>query len=171
MNKKQAGIILTLLALIVCAGILAARVNGPLEVTNDGYNSEGTGVFNWSKKESTSSQTDVFVAEKINRENKDAQTLAAIKAIVDDKNVAEASKADALKQYSMKTKQMDYESRIEQTLKLQGFEDVICLLEADNSKARVVVKAKELTAQQRKKIQDVVVSIANIKNVEIENKQ
>ena len=171
MNKKQAGIILTLLALIVCAGILAARVNGPLEVTNDSYNNEGSSVFNWSKKDSTSTKTDVFVSEKINRENKDAQTLAAIKAIVDDKSVAEASKTDALKQYSMKTKQMDYESRIEQTLKLQGFDDVICLLEADNSKARVIVKTKELTAQQRKKIQDVVVSIANIKNVEIENKQ
>lgn len=171
MNKKQAGIILTLLALIVCAGILAARVNGPLEVSNNGINNEGTGVFNWSKKDNTSTNTDVFVSEKINRENKDAQTLAAIKAIVDDKNVAEANKTDAIKQYTMKTKQMEFESRIEQTLKLKGFEEAICFIEADNSKARVIIKAKELTAQQRKVIQDVVTSVSNIKTVEIENKQ
>lgn len=170
MNKKQAGIILTLLALIVCAGILAARVNGPLEVTNDGYN-EGSSVFNWGSKESASTKNDIFAAEMLKRENDDNQTIATLKAIVDDKNVSDANKSDALKQYTMKTKQVDLQNSIEQTLRLKGFEEVICMIQADNTKARVIVKAKELTAQQRKVIQDVVTSISGIKNIEIENKQ
>jgi stage III sporulation protein AH len=170
MNKKQAGIILTLLALIVCAGILAARVNGPLEVTNDGYN-EGSSVFNWGSKESASSNTDVFVAEKLNRQNSDAQTISTLKAIVDDKNVSEANKSDALKQYTMKTKQVDLQNQIEQQLRIKGFDEAICIIKADNTKANVIVKAKELTAQQRKVIQDVVTSTSGIKSVEIENKQ
>ena len=31
MNKKQAGVILALLALIVCAGVLAAKVNSSMQ--------------------------------------------------------------------------------------------------------------------------------------------
>lgn len=170
MNKKQAGIILTLLALIVCAGILAARVNGPLEVTSDGYN-ENSSVFNWGSKESEATSSDIFAAERLNRQNDDAQTIATLKALVDDKALSDANKTEALKQYTMKTKQVDLQNQIESQLRLKGFQDVICIIKADNTKANVIVKAKELTEKDRKVIQEIVTSTSGIKTVEIENKQ
>jgi stage III sporulation protein AH len=165
MNKKQAGIIVTLLALIVCAGLLAARVNGPLEVTNDGYD-PGSSVFKWNQDKNTS-KTELFTSVRTDRDLRDTQTIAQYKQIIDDKNLSDTNKAEAIAQYNLKTKQMDQEGRIEAALKLKGFEDVICLIENDNTKVRVIVKAKELTEQQRKQIKDVVVSTAKITNVEI----
>ena len=66
MNKKQAGIIMTLLALIVCAGILAAKVNGPLNVASDFSN--GSGVFNFSNDNKNTSKSDLFVTLKLDRD-------------------------------------------------------------------------------------------------------
>ena len=56
LNKKQAGIIVTLLALIVCAGILAAKVNGPLEVAESGFNEEG-GVLTFGNENTKTNET------------------------------------------------------------------------------------------------------------------
>ena len=38
MNRKQAGIILTLLALIVCTGVLATRVNNQIKFFSNSFN-------------------------------------------------------------------------------------------------------------------------------------
>lgn len=164
MNKKQAGIIVTLLALIVCAGILAARVNGPLEVASNGL-TQGT----ISQSGNKNTKTDYFVDSRLIREQQDAQTLANYRAILDDKNVSATEKKTVEQKQTQKATNMDYESRIETTLKGQGFEDAICLIE--DEQVRIIVKAKELTQQDRKKIQDTVTSISKIKVVAIENRQ
>lgn len=174
MNKKQAGIIVTLLALIVCAGILAAKVNGPLEVTSNGFNENG-GILTWNNdKGKTNTSTDFFTTTRDKRDSLDQQTLANLKSIMDDKNVPEANKNEATQKYTEFAAAQKYEQTIEQVLKGKGFDDVICYLENNNSKARIVVKAKNLddiTANQRKVIQDVVYSQAKIKNVEVECQQ
>lgn len=173
MNKKQAGIIVTLLALIVCAGILAAKVNGPLEVTNGDFNSEGIFTLNNDKKDTGKTSTDAFTSTRDQKEQLDQQTMASLKQIMDDKNVAEANRNDATKKYNAIAVAQNHEQKIEQILKGKGFDDVICYLEDDNSKARVVVKSKdkELSSAQGKTIKDVVYSQAKISNVEVQLQQ
>jgi stage III sporulation protein AH len=105
MNKKQAGIIVTLLALIVCAGILAARVNGPLQV-NDGFN-DGSSVFNWGKTDN-SKNTDTFLSVKSQRDVDDAATLSAYNAILDKKDLSDEEKTQTMAQLTLKTKQMAF---------------------------------------------------------------
>ena len=167
MNKKQAGIIVTLLALIVCAGILAAKVNGPLDVSSN-LSNDGIFTLKNSANKSTSNSTDYFVTSKMERETSDNMVIANYKALIDDKNTSAAQKSEAEKKYISKTTEVDLENRVELNLKGKGFEDVICFIE--DNKARVIVKAKELTTQQRKQIQDVVKSVAKL-DVEIETKQ
>jgi stage III sporulation protein AH len=165
MNKKQAGIIVTLLALIVCAGILAARVNGPLEV-----NTMDDSVFNFNtdKKENTTT-SDFFTTNNLQRDQDTAQVLAQYKALIEDSNVSAESKKEAEKKYTLKTENTDKENTIEMNLKANGFADAICLI-SDN-KAQVIVKAKEVTDKQVKQIKDIVNSVAKINNVEISAKE
>lgn len=166
MNKKQAGIIVTLLALIVCAGILAARVNGPLEVST----MENSGVFNLSKDNKDNSNTsDFFTTSQLERDQKDAQVLAQYQALIQDKNVSAESRKEAEKKHLSKTQDIDREGTIELNLKASGFEDAICLI--DSNKARVIVKGKEVTEKQAKQIKDIVMKVSNIKEVEIQAKQ
>ena len=44
MNKKQSGIIVTLVVLIVFAGYLATKVNGPLYVNDSDFSSEKSAI-------------------------------------------------------------------------------------------------------------------------------
>ena len=164
MNKKQAGIIVTLLALIVCAGILAAKVNGPLEVaTND------LSTLTLNKDNSKSAKTDYFVEARLTREQQNASTIQTFRSIIDDKNVSQAQRDDVTKKMSEKVTVSDKEQTIERTLKGKGFEDVICFIE--DGQVRVIVKAKDVNQQQRKQIQDTVASITKINNVAIEFRQ
>jgi stage III sporulation protein AH len=163
MNKKQAGIIVTLLALIVCAGILAARVNGPLEVASNDWST-----FSQSR-ENKSSTTDYFTVARLQREQQDAQTLTTYRSILDDENVSKAEKTNVEKKYSAKVTIMDQENKIETSLKAQGFEDVFCQI--TDEKVHVIVRAKDLNVQERTKIKDTVVSKSNIKNVKIEPRE
>ena len=165
MNKKQAGIIVTLLALIVCAGILAAKANGPL-----GMDTENSGVFNFgSENKETKTNTDFFVTNNLQRDEEATQTLARYKALIEDKNTTAEGRKDAEKKYTLKTDNLDRENTIESNLKANGFEDAICLI-TDN-KATVIVKAKEVNEKQIKQIKDIVMSVANIKDLDIQAKQ
>lgn len=165
MNKKQAGIIVTLLALIVCAGILAARVNGPLEVST-----MDDSVFNFnSEKKDATTTNDFFAVTKLEKTEKDQQVIAQYKAIYQDNNISAETKKEAEKKSLTKTTTMDYESKIETNLKANGFADAICLI-SDN-KAQVIVKAKEVTEKQLKQIKDIVNTIAKINNVDIQAKE
>lgn len=164
MNKKQAGIIVTLLALIVCAGILAARVNGPLEVST-----MDDSVFNFNDKKDTTTTSDFFTTNNLQRDNDTAQVLAQYKALIEDKNVSAESKKEAEKKYTAKTENTDKENTIELNLKANGFADAICLI-SDN-KAQVIVKAKEVTDKQVKQIKDIVNTVAKINNVDIQAKE
>ncbi len=76
----------------------------------------------------------------------------------------------AAKQKMALVMDQENETKIELALKGKGFEEILCLIE--NDKARIFVKnASELTESQRKQIQEVVMSVAKIKNVEIELKK
>ena len=172
MNKKQAGVILALLALIVCAGVLAAKVNssmqdlGTISITDDV--SDNTTVNKDSKEGEVG--YDYFYEAKSVRDKKSAETLEYLAEIIDNENVSQLDRDTAAKQKLALVMDQENETKIELALKGKGFEEILCLIE--NDKARIFVKnTEELTESQRKQIQEVVMSVAKIKNVEIELKK
>lgn len=166
MNRKQAGIILTLLALIICTGILATKVNSEMK------NGNGLGDLTASsskKDESTSTSTDYFYEARNLREQEDSKTVETLKAIISDPNTSAEEKKKTTTSLTQKTTARDYETRIELSVKSKGFEDAICFIEGN--KAKVVVKNdKELTDVQTNEIQDIVINVANIFEVTIQSK-
>ncbi|AKA70198.1 SpoIIIAH-like family protein [Clostridium scatologenes] len=168
MNKKQAVIIVALLALIVCAGVLATKLNNPLYV-NGGDSSGGKSTVSLNNSSSKDNKSEFFEEAKITRDNKNAQTLQTLKTFIDDKNVSSDKKNDASKKYTDLAMNTNYESKIETTLKSKGYEDVLCSIEGN--KVRLVVKAKDkLTDKDTRDMKNVVMGIAKIQEVEIETK-
>lgn len=54
-------------------------------------------------------------------------------------------------------------------LKGKGYDDSICSIEGDN--ARIVLRTKELSDDQRREIKDIVMNVAKISKVTIEATQ
>lgn len=159
MNRKQAGIIVTLLALIICTGILASRVNSEFKSGMDDLTTI-------SNKETSE---DFFFDSRSVREQTDAKLMENLNAIIADENTTAEQKTDATNDLATKTTAMDSETRIELSIKSKGFEDALCFI--DGSKARVVIKnEQELDQEQANAIQDIVINVAKIYDVEIESK-
>jgi stage III sporulation protein AH len=161
MNRKQAFIIATLLVLIVCAGILATKVNNPLY----------TDANELTQTSSNASKGDFFTESKLTRDNKYIQDVPTYQAMMNDPETTKTAK-DAL---ALKLKQMTEkngnEKAIETQLKGKGFEDSFCQIL--DEKVSVYVKADKLTEQQAKDIKNLVVGITKVKqaDVEISSKQ
>ena len=167
MNKKQGVVIITLLALIVCAGVLATRLRSPLYV--NGSDTSGTNTIS-NQSNNATTNSDYFAETKLTRDKKDTETLQTLKLLMDDTNVSKENRDDAAKKYTILAMNNNYESKIETTLKSKGYEEVICSVE--DNKARIIIKGKtSLTDKETREIKDVVLSISKLKSVEIEVKQ
>ncbi|MDM0466225.1 SpoIIIAH-like family protein [Clostridium perfringens] len=165
MNRKQAGIILTLLALIVCTGVLATRVNNQIKESMG----EVPTAFGENDDNATETSSNYFYESRNLREQKDSKTIDNLKAIVEDKNTSAEQKEEAEKELTEKTMARDYETRIELSIKSKGYEDVICFIDGDN--AKVVVKTnEELTQEKMVAIQDIVMNVSKVYDVDIEKK-
>jgi stage III sporulation protein AH len=160
MNKKQAFIIATLLVLIVCAGILATKVNSPLYV-------DGTEI---SESANSNSKGDFFTELRLKRDNENAKTLPTYQTIIDDPNTAKEQKETMIQKFKTLTSNTENEKKIESQLQGKGYEDSFCQIAEE--KVTVYVKAKEnLTDKQAKDIKNIVVSFTKVKDVEIARKQ
>lgn len=169
MNKKQAVIIVTLLALIVCTGVLATKINSPLYV-NGGDTGSGKSAVSFNSNDKKTTKSQFFDEAKLSRDQKNAQTLQTLKTLIDDKNVSKENRDEATKRYTDLAMSTNYESKIESTLKSKGYEDVICSI--DDNKARVVIRGKDkLTDKDTREIKNVVMSVSKIQEVEIQVKQ
>lgn len=167
MNKKQSGIIVTLVVLIVFAGYLATKVNGPLYVNDGDFNSEKSAI---SLKENKSS-SNYFVEAKLSRDQENARTLQTIKALIDDANTPEEQKATAAEQYLNISMASQNESDIELALKAQGFEEALCSILEDKVQILVKTDKKELSEEELRSIQDVVMSKTKLENIEVKIKE
>lgn len=157
MNKKQTIIISSLVVLILFAGYLATKVNGPLYVDN-GKGGKDAAV--------STSNTNYFTTARLERENTRVVALQNLKNLLNDENTPEDQKAEVADDYKNLALQSDKEMRIELALQAQGFDEALCTL--DNEKATVVVKYQgELSDQQIRQIKDVVMSKADIIDIEI----
>lgn len=171
MSKKQAGIILTLLALIVCTGILATRVNSQFKNGLDPLTtlSKKDDAAKTSNEENAANVEDFFYDSRNLREQEDAKAMENLKAIVEDENTAKDKKSEATNSLTEMTMARDNETRVELSVKSKGFEDAICFIK--DNKARVVLKNEaELTENQCIEIQDIVMNVAKIYDITVECK-
>ncbi len=161
MNKKQAFIIATLLVLIVCAGILATKVNSPLYV-------DGTEVSD--RAANADSKGDFFTEQRLKRDNTNASTLPTYQTIIDDPNTAKDQRETMMKKLTTLTTNTENEKKIESQILGKGYEDSFCQI--GDEKVMIYVKSKEnLTDKQTKDIKNIVVGFTKIKDVEISRKQ
>lgn len=164
MNKKQAVIIVTLVALIVCMGLLATRLNNPLYVQGDGEKSAISMKNNDNKKNANTSN--YFVEARMVRDNKNAQTLQNLKSVMEDKNISQQQRDKTAEKYAVLAMAVNYQNNIELNLQAKGYEEAVCTL--NENKATVIIKASEkLTDKQLKEIQSVVMNETKIKEVEV----
>lgn len=160
MNKKQAFIIATLLVLIVCAGILATKVNSPLYV-------DGTEI---GDKAANTTKSDIIAELRLKRDTENARTLPTYQTLINDPNIAKEQKEATLKKFNTLSANIENEKKIEAQLQGKGYEDSFCQIAED--KVIVYVKAKEnLTDKQTKDIKNIVVNFTKVKDVEIARKQ
>lgn len=172
MTKKQFGIIFTLMALIVCVGVIAARLNktGLNDPTDFSQvlSQQGTDEENDKDKETLGSQ-DYFYSLRSEKEQKDATTMQQLNELIADEQTSQEQKDLATNELLEKTMLVDQEGRIEVNVKNEGFEDVLCSIEGNS--VRVVVKADELTEADTASIQEIAENISGISDIIIEPKK
>ncbi|GCD09454.1 SpoIIIAH-like family protein [Clostridium tagluense] len=166
MNKKQSGIIVTLVVLIICAGYLATKVNGPLYV-NDGDFGEKSAI---SLKENKSSST-FFAEAKLSRNQENAKALQEIKLLMDDANTPKEQKTKAADEYLDVSTTNQKESDVELALKAKGFEEALCSIVDDKVEIFVKSSKKELSKEELRGIQDVVMSKTKLENIDVKVKE
>lgn len=167
MNKKQAGIIVALLVLIVFAGYLATIVNDPLYSLEGELDGDKTAV---SMSESQSSESDYFVETKLIRDQETAETLQRLETLMNNENTPDDEKKKTAEEWRKLSLDQDDVEKLELKLTSQGFEEAICFIE--DNKVRVIIKSdKELSDEQLNQIRDLVMSQTKIKDIEIEVKK
>ncbi len=167
MTKKQCGIIFTLLALILCVGMLAAKLNnGGLNDPTDLSQVLSTEKISEADTEALN-QKNYFYDSRSSREQQDSATIQTLNSIISDANTSKEQKESATKELTQKTMVRDNEGRIELGIKNKGYEDVLCRLDAN--KATVIVKSPVgLQENESVAIQEIVQDVSKIKDVIIE---
>ncbi|AEB75934.1 stage III sporulation protein AH [Clostridium botulinum BKT015925] len=170
MNKKQGVIIVTLLALIICAGILATRLNSNLDYVaeNDIKNGKTTISFNDSTKKNN--KNNYFEESQMIRDNSNAKALQDLKGLIDDEHTSKQQRAALSKKYSDLALADTKQHQIESVLKSKGYENVLCYIQ-DNKVTIVLKSAKKLNERETKQIQDIVMDVTKIKDVDIQLKE
>ena len=174
MTKKQFGIIFTLLALIVCTAVLAAKLN------NGGLNDPsdlGTALLlddedsSNEKEQETVNQKDYFYETRSVRETKDASSVQTFKSISESTSATAEQKKNANDELAKIAKRQEKEKTIETNIKGKGFEDVLCEI-SEKNKVNIVVKTpNEVTSKDTVAIQEIVYNASGINDVSIEVKK
>ena len=103
----------------------------------------------------TSGTAETTVAQaKVTREQVRAQNKETLQSIIDNTNLTDAEKQDAVDQMVKMTEIAEQEAAIETLMASKGFTESVVSLDADS--ADVVVKADELTDANRAQIEDIV---------------
>ena len=171
MTRKQFGIIFTLMALIVCVGVLSMKLN------ENGYN-DPTSLEAVLKQntdntktdaatEETLSTTEYFYSMRLTKEQQDEKYVDDMKAITEDANASQESKDIANNALVEKAKMQDQESRVESEIRNKGYEDALCMIN-DNKTVKVYVKVKDVLSEENSAtIKKVVEDITTLTDVDI----
>ena len=171
MTKKQFGIIFTLMALIVCVGVLSMKLN------ENGYNdptsledvlSQNTdNTKTDAATEETLSTTEYFYSMRSTKEQQDEKYVNDMKAITEDANASQESKDIANNALVEKAKMQDQESRVESEIRNKGYEDALCMIN-DNQTVKVYVKVEDVLSEENSAvIKKVVEDITTLTDVDI----
>ena len=166
MTRKQMGIILTLMALIVCVGVLSMKLN------ENGLLDQEVGLESVLEKnddstKETLSTSEYFYSMRLTKEQQDEKYIDDMKAITEDVNASQESKDLANNALVEKTKMKDQESRVESEIRNKGYEDALCMIN-DNKIAKVYVKVDEvLSEEEAATIKKVVEDITTLNDVDI----
>ena len=171
MTKKKFGIIFTLMALIVCVGVLSMKLN------ENGYNDPTSleavlkqntdNTKTDSATEETLSTTEYFYSMRLTKEQQDEKYVDDMKAITEDANASQESKDIANNALVEKAKMKDQESRVESEIRNKGYEDALCMIN-ENKTVKVYVKVEDvLTEENSASIKKVVEDITTLNDVDI----
>ena len=171
MTKKQFGIIFTLMALIVCVGVLSMKLNK--NGLNDPTSLEAVLEQNSTNKSSESetstdetlSTTEYFYSMRLTKEQQDEKYVADMKAITED--ASQESKDAANNALVEKAKMNDQESRVESEIRNKGYEDSLCMIN-ENGNVKVYVKVNEtLSEEDSASIKKIVEDITTLSDVDV----
>lgn len=124
---------------------------GNMEIASNDSDVEGTP----GEAVLTNSGANNTVAEaKVSREQVRAQNKETLQAIIDNTNISEEEKQDAVAQMVQMTQFAEQEMAIETLMASKGFSEAVVSL--TNDSADVVVDASELTDANRAQIEDIV---------------
>lgn len=173
MTKKQFGIIFTLMALIVCVGVLSMKLNenGLTEPTSldalfKQSSTENSGDDSIATEE-TLSTTEYFYSMRLTKEQQDQKYVEDMKAITEDTNASQESKDIANNALVEKAKMEDQESRVESEIRNKGYEDALCMIN-DNKTVKVYVQVGDvLSEEDSASIKKVVEDITTLNDVDI----
>lgn len=166
MTRKQMGIILTLMALIVCVGVLSMKLN------ENGLLDQQVGLESVLEKnddstKETLSTSEYFYSMRLTKEQQDEKYIDDMKAITEDVNASQESKDLANNALVEKTKMKDQESRVESEIRNKGYEDALCMIN-DNKIVKVYVKVDNvLSEEEAATIKKVVEDITTLNDVDI----
>ena len=130
MTKRQFAIIFTLMALIVCVGVLASKLN------KDGFNDPGDlgAVLQQNDDKTTDedketlSTQDYFYNMRAAKDQEDSLYVENLESIKNDETTSQEQKDIANQKLIDKTNIKAQESSVEQDIKNQGYEDAICMI-------------------------------------------
>lgn len=165
MTKKQFGIIFTLMALIVCVGVLSMKLNqnGLTDPTDLSQ------VLSQNENDTLSTQ-DYFYKLRSDKEQADAKYLSDLKAVIADANTAQEQKDIANNSVIQKAELQAQEERVEVGIRNKGYEDALCMI--DNNRVKVYVKVNDnLPEEDSAMIQQLVYEVTNLIDIEIESKK
>ncbi|XCP83921.1 SpoIIIAH-like family protein [Roseburia hominis] len=109
----------------------------------------------------TSSQASGVVAQaKVSREQVRAKNKETLQAIIDDENISEQQKSDAIAQMVAMTEMAEKEVAIETMLASKGFTEAVVSLSEEG--ADVVVNSADLSDARRAQIEDIVTRKAGV---------
>lgn len=109
----------------------------------------------------TSGEASGVVAQaKVSREQVRAKNKETLQAIIDDTNVSDEQKADAIAQMVSMTEMSEKEVAIETLLASKGFNEAVVSLTEDS--ADVVVNSSDLSDAKRAQIEDIVTRKAGV---------
>lgn len=166
MTRKQMGIILTLMALIVCVGVLSMKLN------ENGLLDQQVGLESVLEKnddstKETLSTSEYFYSMRLTKEQQDEKYIDDMKAITEDVNASQESKDLANNALVEKTKMKDQESRVESEIRNKGYEDALCMIN-ENKMVKVYVKVDNvLSEEEAATIKKVVEDITTLNDVDI----
>lgn len=170
MTKKQFGIIFTLMALIVCVGVLSMKLNengltDPTDLSAMLLDNEKE-----DDNEETMSTQDYFYSLRTQRAQSDAKMKEDMQAIIDNANSDQAAKDIANNSLIQKVELQEKESRVEMGVKNKGYEDAICMI--NNDKVTLYVKVnEEFTTEERAVVQQIVEDVTTLTDIQIETRK